>query len=423
MGNKIKKHIAAIMKKRAKPLYNVVRRHMIRTMSRKAAIRYSAILKNKKGSEKKKFAAYVVFDSTFGMHKVLELMENQKDRWDYKLVIIPDISRGAKHAEETYEKTKIFFVERYGSEKVIDGWNVETNQFYDHTSDFDIIYFANPYDGMVHKFHSIRYASQQNVLPVYVSYGYDVGKYTTLERLENYELNLVWKCFVDTTFTYKDYQQYQVMRGENVVLSGYSKMDGLKKSKISLGESKKILISSHHTVSMNTLPLSNFLKYYNFFLSLPTIFPDAVFIFRPHPLLFTTLINEKIWSEADVEKYLEDLTEKNIVFSKDGSYFDLFEECDAIINDCGSFTIEWLYTGKPGCFMYNEKLGPDYLTPLMNRAIEEYSVARSEKDIVNFVANVVNGESQQYDMKEWVSENIALRYPNVSQYILDEIDF
>lgn len=33
-----------------------------------------------------------------------------------------------------------------------------------------------------------------------------------------------------------------------------------------------------------------------------------------------------------------------------------FFECVALVNDCGSYTVEWLYTGKTGCFVYNKAL-------------------------------------------------------------------
>lgn len=408
-------------------VWKLIKKVKILLEGQKAYSHYEKVIKEKmnRGDKKIRFASYVIFDSTYGMHKVIELMKNKTLEWDYKFVIIPDISRGENHAKETYIKSRDYFVNRYGDDYVIDGWDMHKNIFYNHLNEFDVVYFANPYDGMVHKWHSIKYASTQNVLPIYVSYGYDVGRYTTLERLRGRELNLVWRCFADTTYTYNDFRKYQVMKGKNVVQVGYSKMDAFvpnMKNVIS-AKRKKILISSHHTVSMKQLPLSNFLKYSEFFLSLPKKYPEIDFVFRPHPLLFTTLINEKIWSVEEKEEYIKRLSENGIVYSQEGSYLDLFSECDAIINDCGSFTIEWLYTGKPGCFMMNEKLSSDYLTPLMNKAIGEYFIAKCEEDIIYYINDVCNNETKRYARKKWVDDNIALNYPNVSQYILNEIDY
>jgi len=318
-------------------------------------------------------------------------MMKDREHWNPKIVVIPDVSRGSEHALQTYRKTKEYFTHRYGDEYVIDGWDADKNEYYDHLNEFDIVYYANPYDSMAHAFHKISYAVDKEVLPIYVSYGYDIGRYTTLSRLRGIELNLAWKIFADTTYTYQDYLKYQTIRGENVVLAGYSKMDNLS-NKVSLRDTnslnhnrKKILIAPHHTVSMEALPLSNFLKYYELILEMPILFPNVDFVFRPHPLLFTTLVNNKLWTQEEIEHYIDKLQEKGVEYSTAGDYLGVFEECDAIINDCGSFTVEWLFTGKPGCFVYNEKLKKEHLTTLMNMAIEKYTIAQCKEDIVKFV--------------------------------------
>ena len=260
-------------------------------------------------------------------------------------------------------------------------------------------------------------------MPVYVSYGYDVGKLTTLDRLKGPELNLVWKLFADTTYTYQDYVDYQVVKGKNVVLAGYSKMDGLAKFHPSKNKRKKILITSHHTVSLNILPLSNFMEYYDLLTKLPDLFPELDFVFRPHPLLFTTLINNKVWTSEEVEKYISVLKEKGVEYSTGGDYLGIFAECDAIVNDCGSFTVEWLYTGKPGCFVYNKALKEEQLTTLMKKAINSYTIARSEEDIIKFIKEIADNEIKEDNrIQDWVKENIAINYPDVSSFILQEIN-
>ena len=80
-------------------------------------------------------------------------------------------------------------------------------------------------------------------------------------------------------------------------------------------------------------------------------------------------------------------------------------------------------TGKPGCFVYNDKLKREHLTTLMNKAIERYTVARSRQDIIEFVKSVAeNNHVESRGMSRWVKDNIALNYPRVSEYILNEIN-
>lgn len=386
---------------------------------------YDDVLKRIRGSGRTSlsFAAYVVYDSTYGLDGAFMLMKSDPSHWNPKIVVIPDISRGDDHARQTYLMTRKFFVEHYGHECVLDGWDPDTGEFYDHLDDFDIVYYANPYDPMVHEYHRIEYSLNKDVLPIYVSYGYDVGLITTVSRLTNPEINLVWKYFVDTVYSYEDCRRFQIIRGRNAVLAGYSKMDRLADYKLVFNTKKKILITPHHTVTRKELPLSNFLEYYDLLPELPDLFPDVDFVFRPHPLLFSTLVSDNIWTQDQVDEYVQTLQDKNIVYSKGGDYMDLFAGCDAIINDCGSFAVEWLYTGKPGCFVHNKGLKKIHMTKLMRKAIEGYAIARTREDIIDFIKSVINDDRREVpQMEKWVSDNIALNFPDVSGIIVNEID-
>ena len=81
-----------------------------------APIRYKKVINRikKTGTKKIRFGAYVVFDSTFGMPEAFSMMIEDGNKWDAKIVVIPDTARGIDHAIEQYNNTKIFFVEKYG---------------------------------------------------------------------------------------------------------------------------------------------------------------------------------------------------------------------------------------------------------------------------------------------------------------------
>ena len=137
--------------------------------------------------------------------------------------------------------------------------------------------------------------------------------------------------------------------------------------------------------------------------------------------MFITLINGGIWSEIEVKNYLKELNDNGIIYSFEGDYLRLFSECDAMINDCGSFTIEWLYTGKPGCFMYNENLKPKQLTKIMIKAISAHDIAKREEDIDSFIQKIVT-DNYEVSIPKWVNDEVMINYPDVSSKILKEID-
>ena len=399
----------------------------IRRQAEKMPAHYKEVIENKRrsGDSVIRFAAYVANDTMFGMADVFALMQRKPERWDPKVVIVPDVSRGEAHQRETYLRTRAYFVRRYGKDTVLDGWDLQTDTCPDLTNRFDVIYFADPYDAMAPKVHSIRYAATKNVLPVYVNYGYDVGYYTMYTRMKGPELNLVWKYFTETVYSREDCEKLQVVKGKNVVLTGYPKMDAFagcipKKA----GEPKKILIASHHTVGIKELPLSCFLMYETLIPELPRLFPQVKFVFRPHPLLFFRMVSEGIWTGEQADRYVKELEKAGVEYSGGGDYLQLFADCDAIINDCGSFTMEWLFTGKPGCFVQNEDLKDEHLTTQMREAMKRYRIVRSREEIIGFIRDVVQGRCSGADgMDDWVREKIAINYPHAAQKILDEMDF
>lgn len=406
----------------SRPIKRELEKNKIREEYTKLTIHYDEVIKKirENGKEKIRFGAYVVFDSTFGAKRLLDLMI-ESDDWEFGIVIIPDISRGYEHMITTYKCTRDFFVNKYGTEFVYDGYDVKTGEFYDLSEEFDVVYCANPYDSMVNEIHSIKYLSSKECLPIHISYGYDVGSYTTKSRLTGYELNYCWKCFTDTVYSHNDYKKMQSIKGKNTELVGYAKMDSFDNLVSNEKEKKKILFSAHHTVSMKELPLANFLRFPNLIFELNAMFPDIDFVFRPHPLLFTTLVNNNLWTQDMVNEYIERLIDEGIEYSCGGDYLQLFSDCDAIINDCGSFTVEWLYTGKPGCFVFNPLLRKKNLTVLMQKAMSHYKVVSSREEIIDFVTRFDKGEFFTV-VEDWVKNDIMLAFPHVSEKILSCIN-
>ncbi|MBO7370837.1 MAG: hypothetical protein J6U11_07360 [Campylobacter sp.] len=268
-----------------------------------------------------RFASYVVFDSTFGAKKLYELMKND-DKFDAKIVIVPDTARGEENLKKCYNATKEFFIKNYGKEMVLDGWDEKTGEFLDHSDKFDIIYFANPYDEMVHEYHKICYIAKKNILSIYINYAFSHFKYGEQYIFSIPEMSLCWQVYMNNKFEFDKFTKLALSKGLNAKIVGYAKMDSFKIKKKEKDAKKIILIAPHHTIKNNVLQISNFLYYYDFILTLPQKFPNVRFIFRPHPLLFTNLLNQGFWSKEQVDEYLEKI--KSVMeFSSGGDYLDI----------------------------------------------------------------------------------------------------
>lgn len=383
---------------------------------------YSKVVKNIKSNRVIRIAAYTVYKQTFAADRLFSKAITD-DRFIAKIVIVP--LKDEKVRVSRYKETREYFVQKYGEENVVDGFDIINDEYIDNAKDFDIIYFSNPYDCLVDRmFQVVRLAQDDmNNLPIYISYGYDIGYYTTIKRLMGLELNYAWRCFVDCEYSMNDYKRYQYLGGTNAILSGYAKMDSLIPVRRKNNSRKKILICSHHSVEGDDLKLSCFLKYKQLIAKLPDLFPMCDFVFRPHPLLFERMISLRYWKEEDRADYLNELSKKKIEYSSEGDYFHIFNECDAIINDCGSFTVEWLFTGKPGCFMWNENLSKNDLTDLMNYCLNQYTIAYSEEDILTFIKNVIDEKCDYYKVsnRDDLLKKVAPNWPNASEDIFNNL--
>lgn len=369
-------------------------------------------------NQKIRFGSYVVFDSTFAAKNCISIMKENPMIWSFTIVICPDITRGNEFMLEQYEQTKQYFINQYGTEHVIDGYNTISKEFVDCSELFDVVYCANPYDLMVHKFHSIAYLSTKNVLPFYLSYGCMPDKYSCKFVMPLPSLSLAWKIFADTKQTVIDYRKNELFKGKNVVLSGFSKMDDLEMIPEEPHSRKRIIIAPHHTVRNEDLPLSNFLSYYDLILKLPVLFPDIDFVFRPHPLLFVALVNNKIWTSEQVEKYLTKIKEVGIKYSAGGGYLSLFKNSDAIIHDCSSFVVEYLFTGHPCCFVMRSKKTKKIFSRLGRDCLKFYTIAYSENDIIKFISNIKNNKMNNKQISKKIISDVMVNYPFASNYIV-----
>ena len=184
------------------------------------------------------------------------------------------------------------------------------------------------------------------------------------------------------------------------------------------------MIAPHHSVEggfNDILSLSNFYKYAEFFLDLPKLYPNINFIFRPHPALFLCLEKEEFWGSEKVKKYIDAMKNmKNVKYSEGGNYLNDFAESDALIQDCGSFLVDYFYTKKPQCYMLkNTKQIDETFSTFGKCCLDNVYRAFEKKDIINFINNVVINENDFMKEKRenFAQSKVMLNYPNVAHVI------
>lgn len=377
-------------------------------------------IKSRLSSGKKiRVCFFVVFDFSWSYRPIFEEMLKD-DLFDPFIVVIPDISRGK-------ENLKFYFSQAYSSlskkyKNVVKGYSIKTGRFIEYSDKTDIICLPNSYSGMTDKRFEIEHFLDKAVLSFYVNYSFSVTTWFS-ETLKHPAYNFFWKVFIPTFSHLEEFKKYQAIKGKNATVVGYSKMDRLAKEKIIERKRKKIIIAPHHTViDWKFLKISNFLQYYDLFLKLPELYPDIDFVFRPHPLLIAQLKKTDVWGEERTTRYFEKITSyKNVVYSEGGDYLNLFANSDGIIHDCGSFLAEYLFTEKPACYLLKDKKSIDtWFIDIGKKCIEHCYQAFSEKDIIDFIENVIlKGHDQLKNSRvSFVESELKVNYPNVSKEIL-----
>lgn len=376
--------------------------------------------------------------SMFACRSLIDRMQKDQ-RFRVRVIVIPDTRWTKADSLSEYRKSLKILTQMYGKDIVSQAvlnpeskYPVLVNIFENKP---DVVFYPLPYD-VSYTPYNIPYAVRYNVLPVYINYGFPMCKYyEDICRSINYS-NL-WKIFLETQFQLDDYIKNGFVSGYNAVVAGYGKMDELYDVTKSLDREKShiyngkiydriVIIAPHHSLDGGynpSLHLSNFLRYAEFFLKLPTMFKNVLFVFRPHPALFFLLRQNSFWGAEKVDMYLKRLlANDNVVLSQEGNYFYWFAASDAMIHDCGSFTVEYLYTDKPCCYMLKSESEIDELfDDFGKKCLGCYYHAFSEDDILKFIQKeVLNGQDSKQSIRTEFAHGVLMKdYPHSSEKIMN----
>lgn len=263
----------------------------------------------------------------------------------------------------------------------------------------DIIFFQKPYLGCVDKKFDFPY--NLNSLICHVEYCFrnrclpSAGKnmfyyYLWHYYLENKAVADELECILPSPYVTK-------------VDTGIPIMDILLKSrenftnpwKASSGK-RRIIYAPHHTIysekfaSTSPIDYATFLIYADFMKEMAVKYKDKVqWAFKPHPLLKSKLY--EIWGENQTDEYYKFWKDSSNTQLSEGEYMGLFKHSDAMIHDCGSFKLEYLYTGNPVLYLIKEDQPFDYTNWQTKEALALHYHAKKKEEIEQFIIDVING--------------------------------
>ncbi len=390
---------------------------------------YSNYINNKALSGGKVRIVFLVSNSSMFPGRLLMERMLEDHRFHVLLYIVPDKRFGQEKMISGLSDAYIELKKEYPFAKLaVDVKNDQIIEYKDVVKYADLVCYPSPYD-LSFSYYNPPYAAELGIPSIHINYGFFRSKYDRdIYGKDNY--NNFWRVFLETPLNYEEYAQYGYCDASNAVLTGYSKMDELSKYQCEQNtrERKRIIIAPHHSVEGGTnkiLSLSNFQRYADFFLQLPQDYPEIDFVFRPHPMLFTVLRRKNQWGNEKVDQYLEQiLSYSNVTYSTEGNYLKEFAESDGIIQDCGSFLVEYLYTDKPCCYMLKspEDIESKF-SELGKKCLENCYIAYNEIDIREYLDNVIlqDIDYKKVQRHEYMHKEVMVNYPFATEKVYEHI--
>lgn len=276
----------------------------------------------------------------------------------------------------------------------------------------DIVFYPQPYRGTIPS--KYEYYNFPKSLVCYIPYDFKTTAFKW--GYDNMVQNIAWKLFYPTVLHKEDATRLSYVKGKNVIVCGYPTADDFldKNRKIvdewkpCLPNMKKLIWAPHHSINMNdALNYSTFLRYSDFMLELAGKYKNVLQIaFKPHPWLLSKLYRHPQWGKHRTDEYYQRWNELSNGFCAKGNYIDLFLTSDAMIHDCGSFSVEYHYTLNPVMFLAKQD-HLKYESQFGRLAFDMHYKGFNEEDIYSFIDDVVLGEK---DVMRPLRENFFNTY-------------
>lgn len=289
-------------------------------------------------------------------------------------------------------------------------------QYYEEL-DPDIVFYPQPYEHLYDNY--AEFSKNTHRLSVYVPYAA-----LTVEQpwvFNTPQGRVGWRNYFESRDIVRVARHYSWSGGRNLRACGYILGDLFSSSTVKdvwkpQAHKKKRIIWAPHFSGVNPnglLKRGSFLWMSDLMQEIAVQYKDVLQIaFKPHPRLQTELENAPGWGLERTEAYYHWWENQDNTQLERGQYIDLFKSSDAMIHDCGSFTIDYLYTGKPVLFA-SSNLGETVSTmnPFGKEALAVHELGENADDILDFISRILQDSTdpKSADKAEFLSSWLGVK--------------
>ena len=368
----------------------------------------------------------VLYSAVWKYDSVYKLMEKDP-RFNPLILVCPIADYGKEHMVEYFRPTVELFKSK--GYNVIPAYDEKTDT-YVNIDDLkpDLLMYAFQWSSHVDRRYNVY--SLRKYLKCYVNYSFKNNPFEW--SIASEVQGLMWMYFSECEDNKRLAQSFNKKEFQNIHVVGYPIYDEVQ-SLIPTGRDwkkqdnnyKRIIWAPHHSIEEGgELRLSTFLLFADDMLEFKEKYKDKVlFAFKPHPQLRPTLYRHKDWGKERTDAYYSKWENSDNSTLVSGAYIDLFKSSDAMIHDCGSFLVEYLYVDKPVLFMTNYDRGSQ-CNEVGLKALDARYQGTTKEEIVSFIEDVVIGGKDTMAEKRHQFYQDILVPPNnksVAENIINEI--
>lgn len=298
----------------------------------------------------------------------------------------------------------------------------------------DIVFHQKLYDTSIHPKHQV-YANPLT-LHAYIHYAFNS---VTTGWLINSKLTMnCWRIFFENKSCADEFKKRHYCHGINYIVTGIPMMDELDINNYQEPDPwtqtngrKRVIYAPHHTIStmhMDGLDFSTFLENGEFIQKMAEKYKEQVyFVFKPHPRLYRNLV--EYWGKEKTDLYYSNWNQPGFCHTELGKYRALFQKSDALIHDCGSFTLEYIYTSNPVMYLVKDSHREENMTQYAKEAYDLHYKGNSHEDIEQFIQNVISGNDPSRETRlKYVADSLTPPYgktacQNIINAILGEEEY
>jgi len=367
------------------------------------------VLKKLRKKSKIKVGFYIYDETKWKCQSLYDLMENEEKFEPVILVTktnVLDPQNPSFQTLENLEKVYKFFKDKNMKvEYAYKGGFIPFKNF-----DLDIIIYQHPWyvetsQGPV--------VCSKFALTCYVPYYFP----TTTAPID-YHLRFhryVQNYYVFDEITKKLYAEKMSNKAKNVKVVGQPFLDYFRLNKSE--EKTYTIYAPHWSICKKSIAYGTFEWNGKFMLEYAKLHPERNWIFKPHPLLFMALINNKIMTQEEAENYYNEWAKIGLKYES-GDYLELFNKSKLLITDCSSFLGEYFLTENPVIHLISEFATPYNET--INQIIENYYKVKNVEEL-GILLNYLSKNDPLKSQRIQALEDLGLKNNYAAENILNDL--